>query len=99
MLREERIDRGTDVVADLLEATETAFAVAHAAAIEAQHRNARGREATSQHHELAMAADTILRPADDDDDTFDLLTKTDGARAAVAHLRKVAELTGVKAPD
>ncbi len=31
---------------------------------------------------------------DDDDATLDLLTKTTGAAAAVAHVRKVAELTG-----
>jgi hypothetical protein len=32
--------------------------------------------------------------AEDEDDTLDLMSKTDGARAAVAHIRKVAELTG-----
>ncbi|HEV2561621.1 MAG TPA: radical SAM protein [Rhizomicrobium sp.] len=38
--------------------------------------------------------DQALTPvADDDDETLDLLTKTTGARAAVAHVRKVAELT------
>jgi radical SAM superfamily enzyme YgiQ (UPF0313 family) len=31
---------------------------------------------------------------DDQDETLDLLTKTTGARAAVAHSRKIAELTG-----
>jgi len=31
---------------------------------------------------------------DDDDMAFDLLTKTTGARAAVAHTNKVNELTG-----
>ncbi|WP_284313792.1 B12-binding domain-containing radical SAM protein [Labrys miyagiensis] len=31
---------------------------------------------------------------EDGDDTLDLLTKTTGARAAVAHTRKIAELTG-----
>jgi hypothetical protein len=38
--------------------------------------------------------DQALSPvADDEAETFDLLTKTTGARAAVAHVRKVAELT------
>jgi hypothetical protein len=32
--------------------------------------------------------------ADDDDATLDLLTKTTGAVAAVAHIKKVAGLTG-----
>ena len=39
--------------------------------------------------------DQALTPVSDDEDvTLDLLTKTTGARAAVAHLKKVAELTG-----
>jgi hypothetical protein len=39
--------------------------------------------------------DQALTPvSDDDDETLDLLTKTTGARAAVAHIKKVAELTG-----
>ena len=39
--------------------------------------------------------DRALTPIrDDDDETFDLLTKTTGARAAIAHVKKVAELTG-----
>jgi hypothetical protein len=38
--------------------------------------------------------DQALTPVDDDDDaTLDLLTKTTGATAAVAHIHKVAELT------
>ena len=37
--------------------------------------------------------DVALTPASDDDTTLDLLTKTAGAHAAVAHVRKVAELT------
>jgi hypothetical protein len=38
--------------------------------------------------------DLALAPVDDDDDvTLDLLTKTAGASAAIAHIRKVAELT------
>jgi hypothetical protein len=38
--------------------------------------------------------DRALAPVDDDDDaTLDLLTKTAGASAAIAHIRKVAELT------
>jgi len=41
--------------------------------------------------------DQALAPvADDDDVRLDLLTKTAGAADAIAHIRKVAELTGVK---
>jgi radical SAM superfamily enzyme YgiQ (UPF0313 family) len=36
--------------------------------------------------------DRALMPVDDDDETLDLLTKTSGARAAVAHLKRVDEL-------
>jgi radical SAM superfamily enzyme YgiQ (UPF0313 family) len=40
--------------------------------------------------------DLALTPVSDDDDTtLDLMTKTTGARAAVAHVKKVAELTAV----
>jgi hypothetical protein len=39
--------------------------------------------------------DEALSPVrDDDDETLDLLTKTTGGRAAVAHVKKVAALTG-----
>ena len=37
--------------------------------------------------------DRALTPVGDDDETLDLLTKTTGATAAVAHARKIAELT------
>jgi radical SAM superfamily enzyme YgiQ (UPF0313 family) len=38
--------------------------------------------------------DLSLTPVqDDEDETFDYLTKTDGAKAAIDHLKKVAELT------
>ena len=38
--------------------------------------------------------DQSLTPVrDDEDETFDYLTKTDGAKAAIDHLKKVAELT------
>jgi hypothetical protein len=38
--------------------------------------------------------DQALTPVSDDgDETLDLLTKTTGARAAVAHVKKIAELT------
>jgi hypothetical protein len=41
--------------------------------------------------------DQALTPVrDDEDKTLDLLTKTAGAYAAVAHVKKVAELTGVR---
>ena len=39
--------------------------------------------------------DQALSPVqDDDEDTLDLLTKTAGAKAAIAHQKRVAELTG-----
>ena len=42
--------------------------------------------------------DPALTPVgDDDDETLDLLTKTTGAGAALAHIRKVAVLTGAQA--
>ncbi len=38
--------------------------------------------------------DQALTPVhDDDDDTLDLMTKTGGARAAVAHIKRISELT------
>jgi radical SAM superfamily enzyme YgiQ (UPF0313 family) len=41
--------------------------------------------------------DQALTPVSDDgDETLDLLTKTTGARAAVAHVKKIAELTSVR---
>jgi hypothetical protein len=42
--------------------------------------------------------DQALAPVkDDDDEMLDLLTKTSGARAAVAHVKKIAALTGLPA--
>jgi hypothetical protein len=42
-----------------------------------------------------MIRDPPLAPVGDEEDmTLDLLTRTTGARAAVAHLKKVAEITG-----
>ncbi len=41
--------------------------------------------------------DQALTPvSDDDEETLDLLTKTAGGRAAVAHVKKIAELTGAQ---
>jgi hypothetical protein len=41
--------------------------------------------------------DQALTPVgDDDDETLDLLTKTTGGRAAVAHIKKIAELTSIR---
>jgi radical SAM superfamily enzyme YgiQ (UPF0313 family) len=41
--------------------------------------------------------DRALTPVSDDgDEALDLLTKTTGARAAVAHVKKIAQLTGVR---
>jgi hypothetical protein len=40
--------------------------------------------------------DRALTPVgDDNDETLDLMTKTTGARAALAHVKKIADLTGV----
>ena len=42
----------------------------------------------------ARYMDAALTPvADDDDEKLDLLTKTAGAKEAIAHLKKVAALT------
>jgi hypothetical protein len=42
-------------------------------------------------------SDQALAPVSDDgDETLDLLTKTTGGRAAVAHVKKIAALTGVR---
>ena len=38
---------------------------------------------------------SLMPAADDEEDTLDLLTKTTGAPIAVAHIRKIAELTRV----
>ena len=50
------------------------------------------------HHAQPRRADYMdqaLTPVgDDDDETLDLLTKTTGARAAVAHIKKIARLIG-----
>ena len=35
----------------------------------------------------------VQLPPDDDEETLDLLTKTEGGRAAVAHQKKIDELT------
>jgi hypothetical protein len=42
--------------------------------------------------------DLALTPVRDDDVRLDLLTKTAGARAAVAHVNKVNELIGATRP-
>ena len=45
-------------------------------------------------HARAYMDAALTRVGDDDDATLDLLTKTTGSGAALAHIRKVAELTG-----
>jgi hypothetical protein len=43
--------------------------------------------------------DLALTPGDDESETLELLTHSEAARAAVAHQRKIAELThGARAP-
>jgi hypothetical protein len=54
------------------------------------------KRAISRDPDAQAYRDQSLMPvADDEDDTLDLLTKTTGAPVAVAHIRKIAELTGV----
>ena len=45
-------------------------------------------------HSKAYCDQSLMPVADDEEITLDLLTKTTGASAAVAHMKKVAELTG-----
>jgi hypothetical protein len=53
------------------------------------------KAAIVNHPNAKSYRDQSLMPvADDDDATLDLLTKTTGAIAAVAHIKKVAGLTG-----
>ena len=42
---------------------------------------------------------SLMPVADDEEMTLDLLTKTTGASATVAHFNKIAELTGVGRPS
>ena len=54
------------------------------------------KRAISRDLDAKAYRDQSLMPvAEDDEDTLDLLTKTTGAPVAVAHIRKIAELTGV----
>jgi hypothetical protein len=46
-------------------------------------------------HAKAYRDQSLMPVADDEEITLDLLTKTTGASAAVAHIKKIAELTGV----
>jgi hypothetical protein len=43
---------------------------------------------------LAYTDQALAAVSDDEDSTLELFTITAGARAAVAHVKKVAELTG-----
>jgi hypothetical protein len=49
---------------------------------------------TRSAHVQAYTDQALTPVRDDDEETLDLLTKTSGSRAAVAHLKKVAVLTG-----
>jgi hypothetical protein len=54
------------------------------------------KRAISRDPDAKAYRDQSLMPVTDDEDgTLDLLTKTTGAPVAVAHIRKIAELTGV----
>jgi hypothetical protein len=52
------------------------------------------RQAGSAHYR-----DRALTPVSDDDETLDLITKTRGGKAAVAHAKRVDELTHGKRAD
>jgi hypothetical protein len=57
------------------------------------------KRAIARDHHARDYTDLALTPVRDDDDvTLDLLTKTTGARAAVAHVNKVNELIGATRP-
>jgi radical SAM superfamily enzyme YgiQ (UPF0313 family) len=57
------------------------------------------KRAITRDHHARDYTDLALTPVRDDDDvTLDLLTKTTGARAAVAHVNKVNELIGATRP-
>ena len=67
----------------------------HAIAVRMAMRLLLWKRAITRDPASSTYTDLALTPVQDDDDmTLDLLTKTTGARAAVAHLNKVAELTG-----
>jgi hypothetical protein len=42
----------------------------------------------------ASYTDAALTPVGDDDENLDLFNQTTGAKAAVAHIKRIAELTG-----
>jgi hypothetical protein len=57
------------------------------------------RRAIARDPAAGAYTDRALTPvAEDDDETLDLLTQTTGGRAAVAHARKIAELTAIGRP-
>jgi hypothetical protein len=57
------------------------------------------KRAITRDRDARIYTDLALTPVRDDDDvTLDLLTKTTGARAAVAHVNKVNELIGATRP-
>ena len=65
-----------------------------AAAIAAMVKLVRVRRAIERDPDARNYMDQALTPVhDDDDETLDLMTKTGGARAAVAHIKRVDELT------
>jgi hypothetical protein len=68
----------------------------HAMAIRVITRLLRWQRAITHDPAARAYTDLALTPVcDEEDTTLDLFTKTTGARAAVAHVKKVAELTGV----
>ncbi|MGA7809118.1 B12-binding domain-containing radical SAM protein [Bradyrhizobium sp.] len=70
--------------------------VKHAILIRAAVRLLIWQSAIMRDRDAGKYMDPALTPVGDDDETLDLMTKTTGALAAVAHARKIAELTGVK---
>jgi hypothetical protein len=85
------VDRVVQVASQVLEPGGIAVAVADAGLIEAQCRNASLSEGACQQHELPVAAHSILRPTDHDNDT----SRTARALGTMQHTDETCA-TGVK---
>src|SRR5438046_7442748 len=108
-MRLKRLDRRSNVRDGLFKRPQLAVAVAHSTIVEAQRRSALARQCAGQEQELTVAADTVLRTADDDqyanparalgdsedaDKPFALAFKTQGA-LVVVHLCQVSTASSV----
>ncbi len=83
-----RYDCCIDVGVDMFEVTCATTAVPDAAVIEAHDCESGRREVTSQQHELPMAANAVLRPANDDKHT-----SAHRVRRMVEHADQLATVT------